>query len=214
MEFVNFISEYRWIFFIITESVFWISLVSFFVTRYWFGLKKFSAFAVVMIILNELTIFGLGVADFMATGKISQYQVVILIILIYTFTYGKNDFKKLDAFIERKVKQLKGEYVPPKENETADKKEDKKPKKSTTPPEEVGQPDYEHARRERVAWFKHLLIYAGFQLVFWILRVLNPPFFVDEFYDLMRTAAIIWTVVIIIDTFVSLSYTIYPRKKK
>lgn len=204
MEFLKLVSEYRWVFFIITESVFWVSLVGFFITRYWFGMTKFSVLAAVMIVANELIIFGLGVADFVATGQLSRYQVVIVIILIYTFTYGKHDFKKLDAFIERKVKQWKGEHVPPVEEE----------KKPTTPPEEVGKPDYDHARKERIGWFKHLLIYAAVQVIFLIVRMTQPSFLSEQTYDVMKGITLVWGIILIIDTFVSLSYTFFPRKKR
>ncbi len=62
--------------------------------------------------MNEVWIIALGIIDFQQTGRFSTYQIIILAILIYAFTYGKQDARRLDRFIQRKILELRGQPVP------------------------------------------------------------------------------------------------------
>ncbi|WP_205414243.1 hypothetical protein, partial [Serratia marcescens] len=54
----------------------------------------------------------LGVVDYYETGEISQFQIIIVIILLYAIFYGKKDLRKLDLRIQRMIAKWRGEVLP------------------------------------------------------------------------------------------------------
>src|SRR5699024_12203267 len=60
------------------------------------------------------TLFRSGVLDYIETGSIDAFQIVIVVVLIYVFTAGKSDLQKLDRMIKRKFEKRKN---PPLNNE-------------------------------------------------------------------------------------------------
>ncbi|SFS53779.1 hypothetical protein [Marininema halotolerans] len=195
---VDVINEYRWFLLIGMEVTFWLSLMGFFITRYWFQLKKISRVSFAIFIGNEVAIFTLGVLDYINTGKVTNYQVIILILLIYALTSGKKDFRKLDAFIERKIKQWRGEKT--------------EALTSITPPEEIGKPDMDYAKREVKTWLKHVILFLIAQIIFLFLTYLQA--IPSQANQVISGILDVWTVILVIDTVISLSYLVFPRKKK
>ncbi|CAM3649543.1 hypothetical protein [Mesobacillus zeae] len=211
---MDFILEHKWIFLIVAEAVFWISVLTFLTLRYWFRLKKLSLVFFLLFIVNDMWIAAMGFMDYLNTGEFTRYQVIILIFLVYALTYGKTDFKRLDVFIQRKVAKWKGEPVP----------------ELTGPATLYGKA---HARRERKSFSIHFLIFILVHIILFLLigpsdfasqiesseQLLNAWFsekeavFPFEHSDANNFSRI-WTIILVIDAVVSLSYTFFPKSEK
>ncbi|WP_026678238.1 hypothetical protein [Fictibacillus gelatini] len=211
---MDFILENKWLFLIIAESIFWVSILTFLLLRYWFGLKRLSIAFFILFIVNDLWIAIMGLYDYMKTGKFSSYQTVIVVFIVYALTYGKSDFKRLDSFIQRKVASWKGQPVPDVEGV----------KKL------YGKA---HAQHERKQFFKHLLVYVIAHIVFVLLfglsdQISSPQDLTDVLSrwfsekqpifpsnsTTVNNISRIWSLILIIDGVISLSYTFFPRQEK
>lgn len=104
---INFILEYKWLFFIFGEIIFWGSIIGFLLLRYGLGLDKLSKYLIIIWLLSDLWLLALGVLDYIETGSIDAFQIVIVVVLIYVFTAGKSDLQKLDRMIKRKFEKRK-----------------------------------------------------------------------------------------------------------
>src|SRR5699024_9840119 len=104
---INFILEYKWLFFIFGEIIFWGSIIGFLLLRYGLGLDKLSKYLIIIWLLSDLCLLALGVLDYIETGSIDAFQIVIVVVLIYVFTAGKSDLQKLDRMIKRKFEKRK-----------------------------------------------------------------------------------------------------------
>ena len=60
-----------------------------------------------LIVVDNLVILGLGALDYLLTGQFEAYQITIVIVLLYGVAFGKRDFKRLDAYLERKTTKRK-----------------------------------------------------------------------------------------------------------
>ena len=109
---MDFILEYKWFFLIGAEVSFWVLSVAFLLLRYLFDLNRASFIVLALIILDNLFIAGLGFLDYTRTGEFATYQFVAVAIIVYGLTFGKRDFKRLDAYLKRKVMQRKGQARP------------------------------------------------------------------------------------------------------
>jgi hypothetical protein len=209
---LDFILDNKWIFLIIAEVIFWLSILTFLVLRYWFRLNRLSIVFFVLFIINDLWIATMGFFDYLRTGEFSIYQIIILVIIVYALTYGKRDFAKLDAFIQRKVASWKGEPVPNKD----------------APKELNGKG---HAAKERQGFYGHLGVYAAVHVVFFIVYGLSETVSLDNINHVLgkwfseevpnfpfantgiNNFSRIWTIILIIDAVISFSYTIWPKKR-
>ncbi|WP_221566796.1 hypothetical protein [Alkalihalobacillus sp. TS-13] len=209
---VEFISEYKWLFFIVGEIIFWGSVIGFLLVRYLFNLEKLSKYLIVIWLVSDIWLLMIGIIDYRNTGEFDTFQVVITAFLIYALTFGKNDFKKLDRFIKRTIKKLKGEPLEP---------------------EDFSEQQYgmKHAVHQLKGLVIHVLLYAA---VIFVLS-LNMPFrdfstlfssegTGDTIDNLVRNGLFehrvaaqvtgIWTLVVIIDILITLSYFIFPKTEK
>lgn len=189
--------DYKWHILITAEVLFWVFSTTFLILRYWFQLNRASLIFLVLFIVNDLFILFLGVWDYMQTGQFSNYQLIIAVILIYALTYGRKDFKRLDRYLKRKVESWKQPSRPVAQTDRAEQKQRGF--------------DWEHARRERSGWYKHLFIflfaYGSYRLLTWLQwEVISFNVLSNIFY--------IWTIIFIVDTIYSLSFTLFPRKKR
>ncbi|MBM7553498.1 hypothetical protein [Thalassobacillus pellis] len=156
----------------------------------------------------------MGFFDYLRTGEFTSYQIIVLILIVYAFTYGKSDFKKLDRYIQTKVAAWKGEPLPEKE----------KLKKLS---------GKEHAKKERKQFYIHLIIYMALHVIFAllfgfsdsILQAGSTGGFLDAWFDAsdstipfnntnVNNVTRIWTLILVIDGIISLSYTLFPKKEK
>ncbi|KZE69515.1 hypothetical protein AWM68_01160 [Fictibacillus phosphorivorans] len=210
---MDFVLENKWLFLILAEVIFWFSTLSFLLVRYWFNLKKLSVAFFVLFLTNDLWIATMGYFDYLRTGVFSAYQIIILIVIAYAFIYGKSDFQKLDAFIQRKVAKWRGLPVPEL--------------RSTKPLYGM-----EHAKQERRNFYKHLIAFIVVQCLFVVMFGLSDAVtnikidtLFAEWYDQKQTELFyksdtannitrIWAIILAIDLVISLSYTVTPKKEK
>jgi hypothetical protein len=69
----------------------------------------------------------------------------------------------------------------------------------------------EHARRERIGWYRHLLAWIiGLALLFAMILFIGNSGQTESLQGLIK----IWTLVLAIDFAISFSYTVWPRKNK
>ncbi|MGG0274644.1 hypothetical protein [Bacillus rhizoplanae] len=198
---MNILIEYRWAFLIGAEVVFWSATISFFLLRYAFQLRKASFVAGIVLLLNELFILTLGVIDYYETGEFSQFQVIIVIILLYAVFYGKKDLRRLDLRIQRFIAKRRGEALPIIE-------------------ESVELTGWAHTKQELFHWGIHFVLFAGTHIVFFFLYGLVPleniaSFDADVFLnEIANRVSKVWRIVFFVDTLITLSYVIFPKKKK
>lgn len=210
---MDFILENKWLFLIIAEVIFWVSVLTFLLLRYWFDLKKLSLAFFVLFIVNDLWIAIMGFFYYLKTDKISNYQIIIIVFLVYAFTYGKNDFRRLDTFMQRKVASWKGQPIPKVEGV----------KKL------YGK---EHARHERKLFLIHFLVYVLAHIIFLVMFGFSDQ--VNSFHEIgnmlshwfeekqvnfpsnnttVNNISRIWSFILVIDAVISLSYTFFPRSE-
>ncbi|CAA9405286.1 hypothetical protein AVDCRST_MAG82-442 [uncultured Rubrobacteraceae bacterium] len=89
------------------ETLFWLLSGVFLVLRYWVGFDRASIVFLVLIVVDNLVILGLGVLDYLHTGEFATYQIAIAAVLLYGVTFGKRDFKRLDAYLKREITKRK-----------------------------------------------------------------------------------------------------------
>ena len=209
---MDFILDHKWIFLITAEIVFWVCAVAFLILRYWFKFDKLSKFVIVIFIVNDLWIALLGFMDFQRTGEFSFYQIIIVIFIVYAMTLGKSDFKKLDYFIKRQVAKRRGE-----------------------PLNDAQKPVQYYGMALAVIEWKQ---FAGHIFIFILMHVIF--FFAFGFSESMQQTPItelfsvwfnnennavpfnhegvnqfsqVWLLILLIDFAITLSYTIFPKRK-
>ena len=104
---MDLLMEYKWALLVGAEASFWLLSGVFLVLRYWAGLDRLSVVFLVLIVADNLVILGLGVLDYLYTGEFATYQFAIAAVLLYGVTLGKRDFKRLDAYLKRKIEKRK-----------------------------------------------------------------------------------------------------------
>jgi hypothetical protein len=110
---LDLLQEHKWFFLVGAEVSFWVLSGAFLVGRYWFDLSRASFVLLVLIVFDNLFILGMGVLDYLRTGEFAAYQVVIAAALVYGLTFGKQDFKRLDAYLQKKVMAWKAQTPQP-----------------------------------------------------------------------------------------------------
>lgn len=212
---IPFVVEHKVAFLIGSEVIFWVFVSLALILRYWFRLKKASFVAFIILILNEVMVFLIGVFDYLDTGTFSSFQILIVAFILYALIFGKKDFKKLDHWIQKKVARFKGEESIPVFDDD--------PKQNL-----YGK---EHAKLQRRNFYIHFLIFVAAHIVFALLfgfipdSILNVP--IPEWlanlnigstrtneFNVIAGISSIWTKILLIDFIWSFSYTIWPKKEK
>jgi hypothetical protein len=194
--------EHRWAFLIGAEIIFWSSVIGFFTLRYMFQLKKASFIIGIVLLVNELFILMLGIIDYFETGKFSQFQIIIIVILLYTIFYGKKDLRRLDLFVQKQVAKWRGEELPVMESL----------------PEQIG---WEYAKQELKEWSIHVVLFVGVHIVFFFLYGLVP---ITEWGNWLKEGIVqnkeaarisqVWGIVLLVDTLITFSYVVFPKREK
>jgi hypothetical protein len=96
--------ELKWILAIGFEAAFWIMLAAFLILRYRYGMEGVTRLFVIGVVIDTAGLLALAVWDFAANGNVNGYTIFIGAILLYAFTAGKRDMKRLDAWMARKVR--------------------------------------------------------------------------------------------------------------
>lgn len=211
---MEFILENKWAFLITAEIIFWVSILSFLTLRYWFKLQKISLVFFLIFIINDLWIAAMGYMDYLKTGEFSSYQIIILIVICYALTYGKSDFKRLDGFMQIKIAKLKKEPIPKIQQH-----------------KELFGMDY--AKHEWKQFLNHLIIFSIVHIALLLYFGLTTKFGdINSIESLLKlwfsdtqssfpfnnsranNFSRIWTLVLVIDTIITLSYTIFPKNTR
>jgi hypothetical protein len=105
---VSIMYEHGWLLFVLSEGLTWLAVVLFLVGRYWLELNRLSQWCLLFIILcNNFQALLAGI-DYYFTGKVSFFQVVIILFIIYASTLGSSDFQRLDKYIQQKLNKYRG----------------------------------------------------------------------------------------------------------
>lgn len=213
---MNFLLEYQWEIFIVAEVLSFVALILFGIVRYGFGRRK-SSLTFLAIFLG-LLIFeaGLALILYQETGEISNFQIVIMIFILYACTFGINDFRKLDRWMRKKIGNFRGtDLLTEKDKEIMRRQKD---------PKHI-------ARVNRISAMIHLLIFVVAQVSMWAyslesfdeakLYLTDLSWIGAENYqetpyvsDMMYGISMIWGIVFMIDFIYSWSYTIFPANSK
>lgn len=194
---MEFVLDNKWVFLVGAEVSFWVLSGAFLLLRYLFDLGRASVVVLALIILDNLFIAGLGVLDYLRTGEFATYQLIALAIIVYGLTFGKQDFKRLDRYMKRKVMRWKGEATSPSE-----------PQPRAAPRKK--------AANERRRFYGHLVIFVVGQAILiaigesWLAAQLAGG--VPEEPSALMGAGRIWAVVLAVDAIWSFSYTLFPKR--
>ena len=194
--------EYKWVLLVGTEVVFWICAVAFFVARYWFEMGRLGNLLLVFIIVEEvlanLFILGLGALDYRQAGEITGYQVVAVAFILYALTLGRQDARRLDAYLKKKTARWKGKDVP-------------EPTSTASAPV---RPAPDKATRYRREWYQHVALFVAGQTILFFIGESYPVAFLSGGMPSdpsgLMLASRVWTVIFLVDTVWSLSYTVWP----
>jgi drug/metabolite transporter (DMT)-like permease len=100
--------ELKWILAIALEAGFWIMLAAFLILRYRYRMERITRLFVIGVVIDTAGILALGVWDFATTGEVSAYTLFIAALLGYALTWGKQDMRRLDAWMARRIRPRGG----------------------------------------------------------------------------------------------------------
>ncbi|RSL34181.1 hypothetical protein D7Z54_06345 [Salibacterium salarium] len=100
---MSFLHGHGWALFILSEGLTWVAALMFLVSRYGFQLKRLSQWFLTCIILFTIFQGALAGIDYYITGKVSAFQVFIILFIVYTSTLGSSDFERIDLYIKQKI---------------------------------------------------------------------------------------------------------------
>jgi hypothetical protein len=99
---VSFLYGHSWLLFVISEGATWVLVFFLFFCRYWLRFDRVSKWLFKLIVLINVFQIFLGIIDYYYTGKISFFQIVIVLFITYACTLGSSDFQRLDQYIKEK----------------------------------------------------------------------------------------------------------------
>src|SRR5690625_5245443 len=143
---------YQWEIFITAEVLSLVALLLFGEVRYLLGKRKFSllflAFFLVLLIFEAI----LALFIYQETGVISNFLIIITIVVIYACTFGIFDFMKLDRWMRKKVGGWRGiDLLSDKDKKIMNRQKD---------------PKYA-AKKYRWTSIAHLTVFSAAQFIFW-----------------------------------------------
>ncbi|MBS4208015.1 hypothetical protein [Bacillus sp. FJAT-50079] len=208
---IEWILDHKWLFFIMGEVLFWGSIIGFISLRYLFRLESLSKYFILIWIFSDLWLFTIGVLDYRRTGEFATFQIIIIIFLLYALTFGRSDMKKLDRWMKRTIKKWKGE-----------------PLDETDITEKLYGMAY--ALKQGKEFALHLLLYVGVIIIFsffYKIRAINEITNGNGTGDMIENVIKngwfdhpfigkvtgVWTLVLVIDALITVSYFLFPKKK-
>lgn len=166
------------------EIGFWVFVASGLFTRYVLRRRRIGAVLLGCAPLVDLVLLVAAVLDIRHGGKATVYDALAGVYLGVSVGFGKSMIRWAD---QRFAHRFAGGPPP-------------------SPKPRYGKA---HAARERAAWARHLLAWAvGCALLMLVVAVVGDP---DRTQALLRIAQL-WTLVLVIDGIISLSYTIHPKR--
>jgi hypothetical protein len=100
---MNFLVEYKWVILVSFEVLAWSSTFFLLYARY--GLKSrfwFKVATVLFALTGVIPQVTMGIINFIATKKVDVFTLIIVLLIIYGFTIGKQHVQKLDQWAQRK----------------------------------------------------------------------------------------------------------------
>lgn len=207
---------YQWEIFISLEVGSWVSLLVFGVLRYLFDKRHLSNYFIALFILLIVLEAVIGLLIYQQTGVISNFQVIIIIFVLYAVTFGVSDFKKLDRWMRNKIGGWRGvDLLSDRDVEIMSRNKD---------PKYIAK---KYRRSSMIHLTAFLIVQAGFWIyglndlddVLYYLKDLSwvgnedasgTPYVNDTLYGI----SMVWGIVFIVDFIYSWSYTIFPSGAK
>lgn len=93
----------KWVILLTLEVLAWSSTFFLLYARY--GLKSkiwFKAATVLFALTGVIPQVLMGIINFIVTRKIDLFTLIILLLILYGFTIGKNHVKKMDIWVQKK----------------------------------------------------------------------------------------------------------------
>lgn len=100
---MDFLVENKWTILVSLEVLAWSSTFFMLYARY--GLKSsfwFKIATVLFALTGVIPQVLMGIVNFIATKKVDLFTLIIVLLILYGFTIGKNHVKKLDTWAQRK----------------------------------------------------------------------------------------------------------------
>lgn len=100
------ILQYKWAILIGFETLAWTATFFMFYARYRLASSFWFRFcAVILALTGVIPQVTMGVINFVAYRTIDVFTLVIVILIIYGFTLGKKDVKRLDQWMKKKFRK-------------------------------------------------------------------------------------------------------------
>ena len=96
--------EFKWALAVGFEAAFWLMLAAFLVLRYRYEVEGITRVFAVGVVLDTVGILGLGVWDYLESDTVSSYTLFIVAIILYSLTAGRDDLRKLDRWVARRIR--------------------------------------------------------------------------------------------------------------
>lgn len=98
----------RWLLLVANEVLFWLLLAALVVTRYWMGRQRASIAILVAIVLQHVGLLAVGVVDFLHSGHLETFHLVVAAVLVYVAIWGREDLHKVDRWLTRLAGRWRG----------------------------------------------------------------------------------------------------------
>jgi hypothetical protein len=96
--------ELKWALAVGFEAAFWLMLAAFLVLRYRYEVEGITRVFAVGVVVDTVGILGLGVWDYLESDTVSSYTLFIVAIILYSLTAGRDDLRKLDRWVARRIR--------------------------------------------------------------------------------------------------------------
>ncbi|MFL6555498.1 MAG: hypothetical protein ACJ8MO_05225 [Bacillus sp. (in: firmicutes)] len=100
---MEFLVEHKWAILVGLEVLAWLSTFFLLYARY--RLKSsfwFKVATVLVALTGVIPQVLMGIVNFIATKKVDVFTLIIVLLILYGFTFGKNHVKKLDTWAQKK----------------------------------------------------------------------------------------------------------------
>lgn len=213
---MQFLLEHSWDLFIGLEATSSIFLLLFLVSRYAFMKERLGRLFLGLFILCIILEVIIAWFVYQEAGEIDTFQIVIVIFVVYAFTFGIADFKKLDRFIKKHVGKRRGLDLLSEEDKWK-MAEGKDPKLI--------------ARKNRRWWYVHAAVFITVHFIFWqlygnqehglIYYLEDLSWFGEEDFinapftgEMINAVSRLWIIVFVVDMIISWSHTLFPANSK
>ena len=106
---MDYILENKWTILVVLEIFVWLLTFFMLYARYWMQSRFwFRAGAILYALTGIIPQVILGIINFIDTGEIDFFTIVIVLLVIYGLTIGKDHMKRLDAYVQTLVLKKRG----------------------------------------------------------------------------------------------------------